>query len=478
MAALVLGGIALAVVGGSDAEEGDWAWVAQIRDGERFRCTGSLVSPEFVLTAAHCLYEGEGSAAAGDATLPARPLSVLVGEPERGDTAPGIEVTRVVPHPLYDGSARHDVALLRLAEAAGEDPVELAGADGPLDLAARRAAVAGWGAVVPVEKEQAARYLASSLQEGEVVIGSDPYCSKRVRRWSWKPFSPISGQSYVPGAELCTHDDEEVDACFGDSGGPLLFESPSITGLVGVVHGDPTVSPGPCSRGLPTLYARIDSEPLRSWILGGIRDGGRGPVVLGERRCATDLPLPGISPPQRGTTRVEFPASVGGRGLVVYRNAVGSAVIGPKGWHCRSALGVDGTELVTVAPTPVSEVTEERQDAVSLLVIPACAGCMAEHLCTLFPRSPPAQAYAGYLRCRPRPRGERVTVVSPYEATFEDPPGVEGQGTFSGGPNTAIGQLRYSRRRGFAQVTCVLPPAKADVCRGIASVGLRALGDY
>lgn len=472
MAVLILGGVALAVVGGSDAEEGEWAWVAQIREGGRFSCTGSLVSSDLVLTAAHCLYAEDENTAAGDAAVPAQSLSVLLGEPERLDTAPGIGVQRILPHPLFDGTARHDVALLRLAEAAGEEPVDLAGEDGPLDLSARRASVAGWGATAAVGDREASEHLAGSLQAAEVVIGSDAYCRKRIKTWPWGIFGRLAGEPYVAGAELCTHDDGDVDACFGDSGGPLLFASPFATGLVGVVHGDPQVPSGPCSKGLPTLYARVDSEPLRSWVLRGIRGGAGSLVTLPERRCATDLPLPGVSPAQRRRTVVEFPAAIGGRGLVAFRDAVGSAVVGPRSWHCRAALGVDGTEFVTVAPTPVKEVAEDRAEAISLLVVPACAGCMAESLCAFFPEAPLVRTYARYSDCRRRSRRERVAFLGGYAATFEDPPGVEGQGQQSGGPNAAIGQLTYSRARGFSQLTCTMPARKAELCRAIASVGI------
>jgi hypothetical protein len=68
-----------------------------------------------------------------------------------------------------------------------------------------------------------------------------------------------------------------------------------------------------------------------------------------------------------------------------------------------------------------------------------------------------------------------VALVGPYTATFEDPPNVEGQGLPSGGANTAIGMLSYSRSSGVGQVTCTLPPSRASVCSAIASAGITAL---
>lgn len=475
LAILALGGAALAVVGGGDAGGREWAWVAQVREDGRFTCTGSLVAPDWVLSAAHCVYGEKQSTVAGDEAASASRFSVLLGETGRRDSDPGIAVSGVIPHRLYDGTALHDVALLHLADDAAEEPVELAGGAGGLDLAGRRASIAGWGAKVPVGKEEAPEFLADSLQRGEVTIGSDPYCEKKVQRFTLNPFDIESRESYVGGGELCTHSGQGVDACFGDSGGPLFVGS-DVGGMVGVVHGDPRRLSGLCSRGLPTLYARVDAEPLRSWILDVIGDQG-APMVLSEKRCATDLPLPGVTLPQRRRGTVRFAPSLA-TGLAVFRDAQGTPLVGPRHWHCRAAVGVDGTEFMTLAPAPVREVSEERSQAISLEAIPACAGCMAERLCTLFPDAPPARFYASYEPCRRRSPLERAAAIGPYEATFEDPPGVKGQGISSGGPNPAIGQLVYSRRGGFAQVTCVRPDVSTESCRAVAAASLAALGDW
>ena len=37
--------------------EGDWPWVVSIFDNGEKICTGSIISPKFVLTAAHCINE-------------------------------------------------------------------------------------------------------------------------------------------------------------------------------------------------------------------------------------------------------------------------------------------------------------------------------------------------------------------------------------------------------------------------------------
>ena len=65
--------------------------------------------------------------------------------------------------------------------------------------------------------------------------------------------------AYLPGFDICAGDPPAEDACYGDSGGPLLVREGDAWAQVGVV------SRGNGCAAVPGLYA--DATALREWIL-------------------------------------------------------------------------------------------------------------------------------------------------------------------------------------------------------------------
>ena len=92
--------------------------------------------------------------------------------------------------------------------------------------------------------------------------------------------------AYLPGFDICAGDPPAEDACYGDSGGPLLVREGDAWAQVGVV------SRGNGCAAVPGLYA--DATALREWILNeaGSRGQERAAPQPSARPTAPPTPRP------------------------------------------------------------------------------------------------------------------------------------------------------------------------------------------
>ncbi|MGH2938635.1 MAG: hypothetical protein ACRDPE_11005 [Solirubrobacterales bacterium] len=202
-------------------------------------------------------------------------------------------------------------------------------------------------------------------------------------------------------------------------------------------------------------------------------------ATLPTVKCHT---LVGISRPAAALaarTQVAIPPSLA-KGLSAYRDRAGTMIIAPSGWDCEAGIGVDGSEHVTAFPkgeVNPGEEAEAHGDVVQLNIASACQGCQAEALCTLFPEAAPVAAYyegiAGQ-ECPEKPLHEEVSYPTSETAMFTDPPGVEGSGAGSGGPDPSLGALSYTEPFGVHKVSCTLPKGEGEVCAAIVAAALLA----
>ncbi len=226
------------VVGGDIAAEGRWPDAAGVVfDGQYVGCTGTLVAPDVVLTAAHCV--GGISHVILNTTN-----WILV---EEGEV---IEVAQEVAHP-----GGHDIAVLVLARDA-RTPFRTIAQDCVVDDHLQDGVdvvIVGYGATRSNGGGNTTR-----LHEGTTLVQTSD-CSK----------SSINGvrtgcDSRLKEAAEIGAGGKSVDACFGDSGGPLYLPTSDGTFLVGVTSRSYIGVPRdePCKFG--GIYVRPDT--VIAWI--------------------------------------------------------------------------------------------------------------------------------------------------------------------------------------------------------------------
>lgn len=219
-------------------------------------CTGTLIAPRLVLTAAHCITE----------TPFGSNLEVLFGDDVAAPAASLLRVMEVQVHPAYRaGDAMADLALLILEQSAPAPPAALNTA--PLDDAwvGRSIRLVGFGQTHPSGS------VPGSKRSGTAAISEVHSSQFRV----------------VPSPSL---------SCHGDSGGPLFGPGGGGEVVIGVTSkGDP----GCVTYGLNVRVDAFFSDFLVPWIERTaasppppLRDGPLAAALLCAAPCASSADCP------------------------------------------------------------------------------------------------------------------------------------------------------------------------------------------
>jgi hypothetical protein len=198
-----------------------------VKDAE-FRCSGTLISPRVVLTAAHC-------------TLEPGAYFVKVKSEALNDLAPLTTVSGVWTSPRYDPkNFTNDIGLLKLDEEfSGITYPSLANAQAAKSINSKSVfTLYGWG------RDQSGN-LADLLRSAKLTL-QDPLAAKSFKNL-FNPKTMISA-----GRKIAT---EKVwsGACPGDSGGPLIVSINQINVIAGVT----SFGEKSCLTPNPTVFSRV-----------------------------------------------------------------------------------------------------------------------------------------------------------------------------------------------------------------------------
>ena len=210
----------LKIINGNDADAYEYPFMVRLLAYGDHYCGGSLIRPNIVLTAAHCVEKDFK-------------YSVIVGDHEDGETGlheHELQISRIMMHEEYGsplGAPTNDVAVLVLAQNVElkEDAIETIALAQNEDFYEEGTSVTviGWG--------QNENYASPDvLQELDYEVADQAACMEH-----WARGSEVNLTEALKGQVCIIDPDLESSTYHGDSGGPLFVKKGGNVTQIGLV---------------------------------------------------------------------------------------------------------------------------------------------------------------------------------------------------------------------------------------------------
>uniref|UniRef100_K3WBJ3 Peptidase S1 domain-containing protein n=1 Tax=Globisporangium ultimum (strain ATCC 200006 / CBS 805.95 / DAOM BR144) TaxID=431595 RepID=K3WBJ3_GLOUD len=345
----------LFTIGGSDAVvQGYLAGLRKSTKQDTNYCLGALVAPDFVLTAAHCVYTSNGG---GNVA----PAYASVGSRYASSDADGeqIKVKRVLVHPKYDPKTfQYDFALVELKYISIQTPIMLDNEANDDLYKTQRLTLYGYAS------SSSALIKPPAIQSLSLPLVDSAQCKKLV------------GSTNIDATTMvCAGGEAQKDGCQGDSGAPLVQE---FNGPDQYLVALSSFGWGCGIAGVPAVYAKVSAA--MEFIEAHVRKHTwRYALETAVQPSSSSAAMPSITTISGSSeTTSHFPSSEdwpSGSGASVSRATISSdatveatidSIVTRDHWTRTNHISLDGLHLLVI-PATTSQFTRDTV-ATTLLV--------------------------------------------------------------------------------------------------------------